>query len=94
MRPTRPIRPVSSGTPRQRNSILELGARAQHNGLADFQIYHPVQWHHLFVENGVDIDLGGPEFGGQMAFPDRVSAAEFFAHELLQQELADGLKVA
>ena len=42
----------------------------------------------LFVEDGVDLDLGGPELGGQVAFPD-VVAAELLAHELLQQHLAD-----
>ena len=89
--PTRPMRPVSSGTPRQRSSILESGRGVQHHGLADFQIHDLVQRHHLFVENGVDIDLGGPQFGRQMAFPDGI-AAEFLAHELLQQQLADRLQ--
>ena len=42
----------------------------------------------LFVEDRVDLDAGGPQFGGQMAFPDGV-AAELLAHELLQQQLAD-----
>src|SRR5947199_7262967 len=44
----------------------------------------------LFRSHGIDRDLGLRDFSGEMAFPDRV-AAEFFAHEHLQQHRADRL---
>ena len=42
------------------------------------------------IEHGVDRDLGLAHLGGEVAFPGRV-AAEFLAHEHLQQHFADRL---
>ncbi len=85
------MRPVSSGTPPAAQFDLE-------SGLALSMMVSPtsrfITWlsgMRLFVQDGVDLDLGGPELGGQVAFPD-VVAAELLAHELLQQHLPDRLE--
>jgi hypothetical protein len=60
----------------------------EQQGLPHLEIHHVVERHRQFVEHRLDVELRAPQFGRQMAFPNRV-AAELFAHEHLQQQFAD-----
>jgi hypothetical protein len=60
-----------------------VGGGVEHKGVAHLQVQHGGERHLLLVEHGLDLGLGGPKLGGQVAFPDIV-AAELLTHELLQ----------
>ena len=62
----------------------------EHQRVADLEIHHPAQRQLGLVEHRIDGDLGLPDLGGEMAFPDRI-AAELLAHEHLEQNAADRL---
>ena len=53
--------------------------------------HHVRQPHFLFVQHHIQLDIGAPEFLREMRLPDRITA-EFFPHELLQQQFANRLQ--
>src|SRR6185437_5738249 len=46
----------------------------EHKRIADIEVHHAAQGQPRLVEHGVHADPGLADFGGTMAFPDRVAA--------------------
>ena len=84
------MRPSVSVTSPQRTVTMRVGLELEHQRVADLELHHLPQRQPRLVQHGIDRDLGLADFGGEMAFPDRV-AAELLAHEHLQQHVADRL---
>src|ERR1700709_150044 len=57
---------------------------------ADLELHQLLERDVGFIDHGIDRDLRLRDFGREMPFPDRV-AAEFLAHEHLQQTVADSV---
>src|SRR5690606_1307860 len=66
------------------------GRTLEHDGFAGREVEDAAERQVHLVEDRIDLDIGGVNFGGEVPFPDRV-AAELLAHVHLEQLLADGL---